>query len=81
MSSVSEIFEAAQSLPAGERAWLIEALWDTMESTEWAPPSDEWIAEAERRSRLLDEGQMAVLPWAEVREQARRKAAFDGCAK
>ena len=50
MSSLQEIFEAAQTLPAGERAWLIHALWGTVESKDWVPPGEEWIAEAQHRS-------------------------------
>ena len=78
MSSVEEIFEAAQTLPAGERAWLIHALWDTVESKDWVPPSEEWIAEAQRRSKHLDAGQMTVSPWADVRDRTRRQAGLDG---
>ncbi len=78
MSSLQEIFEAAQTLPADERVWLIHALWDTVESKDWAPPSEEWIAEAQRRSRQLDAGQMTVSPWPEVRDRARRQAGLDG---
>ena len=78
MSSLQEIFEAAQTLPASERAWLIQALWDTVESKDWVPPGEEWITEAQRRSKQLDAGQMTVSPWAEVRARARRQAGLDG---
>jgi putative addiction module component (TIGR02574 family) len=78
MSSVQEVLEAAQTLPVSDRAWLIQALWDTMESTDWAPPSDAWIAEAQRRSQSIDQGTMTMSPWSEVRERARRKAGLDG---
>ena len=78
MSSAEEIFEAAQTLPAGERAWLIHALWDTVESKDWLPPSEAWLTESQKRSDQLDTGQMTVSPWAEVRERARRQVGLDG---
>jgi putative addiction module component (TIGR02574 family) len=78
MSSVQEVLEAAQTLPAGERAWLIQALWDTMDTADWVAPGEDWIAEAHRRSQLLDRGEMAVSSWSEVRERARRAAGLNG---
>ena len=78
MTTVQEILSAAQTLPPAERAQLIHALWDSVSPDDWAPPSDEWIAEAQRRSAALDAGQMTASPWAEVRKRARRKAGLDG---
>jgi Putative addiction module component len=78
MSSLQEIFEAAQALPAGERASLIHALWGTLDDKDWVPPSKEWILEAQHRSQQLDAAQMSVAPWAEVRLSARRQAGLDG---
>jgi putative addiction module component (TIGR02574 family) len=78
MSSVQEIFEVAKTLPAVERAWLIHALWDTVESKDWMPPSEEWIAEAQQRSKELDAGQMSASPWADVRDRTRRQAGLNG---
>lgn len=78
MRSLQEIYEAAQSLPVDERAWLIHALWDTMGPKDWPPPSEEWMAEIQRRSEQLDRGQLTVAPWAEIRDRARRQAGIDG---
>jgi len=78
MSSVEEVFAAAQSLPADERAWLVHALWETMEPKDWPPLSEEWAAEVQRRSQQIDEGRMTFSSWPEVRERARRKAGLDG---
>ncbi|MGD0900255.1 MAG: addiction module protein [Thermoguttaceae bacterium] len=78
MSTLQEIIDAAQALPAGERAWLIHALWDTMAPEDWAPPSEEWVAESQRRSEEYDAGRMTASPWPEVRDRARRKAGMDG---
>ena len=77
MTTVQEILEAAQSLPSAARARLIHALWESVSSDDWIPPSDEWIGEAQRRSEAYDAGQMTASPWSEVRQRARRKAGLD----
>ena len=78
MTGLNEILIAAQSLPATERAQLIASLWDNVPPNEWVPPSDEWIAEANRRSDLLEAGGMSGSSWSDVRQRARRKAGLDG---
>ncbi|MAG92181.1 MAG: hypothetical protein CMJ48_00300 [Planctomycetaceae bacterium] len=77
MTTVQEILDAAQALPSADRARLIHALWETVSPDDWAPPSDEWIAEAQRRSEAYDAGEMTASPWSEVRQRARRKAGLD----
>ena len=77
MTTVQEILDAAQALPSAERAQLIHALWGTVSADDWAPPSDEWVAEAERRSESYDAGKMTASPWSDVRQRARRKAGLD----
>jgi putative addiction module component (TIGR02574 family) len=77
MTTVQEILDAAQTLPSVERAQLIHALWESVSSDDWALPSDEWIAESQRRSEAYDSGQMTASPWSEVRQRARRKAGLD----
>ena len=78
MTSLDEILVAAQSLPPSDRAFLITALWDKLSPDEWAMPSEEWIAEANRRSDALDRGELPGTPWSEVRQRVRRKAGLDG---
>ena len=78
MTTLNEILIAAQSLPAEERAQLVAALWENVSPNDWIPPSDEWIAEANRRSDLFDAGEMSDSPWSDVRQRARRKAGLDG---
>jgi putative addiction module component (TIGR02574 family) len=77
MATVQEILDAAQTLPSPERARLIHALWQSVSPDDWTPPSDEWIAEAQRRSEAYDAGQMTASPWSEVRQRARRQAGLD----
>ena len=76
MTTVQEILDAAQSLPAAERALLIHALWKSVSPDDWALPSKAWIAERQR-SEAYDTGKMTAAPWPEVRQRARRKAGLD----
>ena len=77
MITLQDILNAAQSLPSAERAQLIHALWDSISPQDWAPPSDAWVGESQRRSKVFDDGQMTASPWPEVRQRARRKAGLD----
>jgi hypothetical protein len=47
-------------------------------SARMGAPSDEWIAEANRRSDLFDSGEISGSSWSDVRQRARRKAGLDG---
>ena len=78
MESVNEILSAAQALSASDRVKLIALLWDDLAPHEWAAPSDEWIAEANRRSDAIDDGRLTSDTWENTRERARRKAGLDG---
>jgi putative addiction module component (TIGR02574 family) len=78
MITFDEVFDAAQALPVSDRLRLIEALWEGVPQSDWPPPSEEWIAEAQRRSADYDAGTTTASSWPEVRERARRKAGLDG---
>jgi len=71
MSTVEEILNAAQALPAADRAQLLSALWGTVSPEDWSPPANEWIAEAERRSAAYDTGEMTAASWSQVRQRVR----------
>lgn len=77
MTRFDDVLGAAQALTASDRIRLIDALWDTVPSEQWPPPSDQWIGEAQRRSCEYDAGGMPGSPWPEVRDRARRKAGLD----
>ncbi len=77
MSTIQEILDAAQALPAADRAQLLSALWGTVSPEDWPAPADDWIAEAGRRSAAYDTGEMTVAPWSEVRQRGRREAGLD----
>ncbi len=78
MSSLQEIIDAAQALPAYEKVQLIGALWSSVSPEDWASPSSELIAEVQRRSAAYDAGLTTTSPWSEVRERARQRAGLDG---
>lgn len=77
MTTLNEILTAAQVLPASDRAELIAALWEKTSPDVWPVPSEEWIAEVNRRSDAVDAGEMPVAEWTEVRQRARRQAGLD----
>jgi putative addiction module component (TIGR02574 family) len=69
-----DIVKAAVQLPENERVQVVEHLLASLE-----PESDEdvdsaWAAEIERRSRQIKEGTVSLIPWEEVRSQARKRA-------
>lgn len=78
MTTFDEIMGAASNLPASDRLRLIDALRDTVELEAWPAPSEQWIAESQRRSDDLDAGLMQASQWSEVKSRARRKAGLDG---
>ena len=78
MATFDDVLATAQNLPASDRVRLMDALWESMEPTDWPAPSDEWVAEAQRRSAEYDAGKMSASRWPEVRQRARRKAGLDG---
>lgn len=77
MSTFQDILDAARTLTAVDRMRLVDALWVDVPPKDWPVPSEEWIAEAQRRSAAYDQGQTSVSTWPEVRDRARRKAGLD----
>lgn len=74
MNTIRDIIDAAASLPPSERAQLIPLLWDQLAPEEWAHPSSAWLDELNRRSNLIERGEMKVEDWSQVRERALKKA-------
>ncbi len=77
MVTLSEILDAAQNLPSSERARLIASLWETTSPEDWVLPSDDWVAEANRRSDAFDAGKFSGSDWRGVRQRARRAAGLE----
>ncbi len=74
MNTIADVLAAALALPSEDRAKLILLLWDQIPPEDWSMPSAEWIAESNRRSELIDNGEMGADDWKSVRARARRKA-------
>jgi len=72
--TLQDVLDAARRLAVDERKQLFEALWADHAPENWPAPSEEWIAEINRRSAAYDAGQMTAAPWTEVRDRARHKA-------
>jgi len=77
MMTFDDVLGAAQGLPPMDRIRLIHALWDTVPPEEWPAPSEERVAETQRRSAEYDAGRITAAPWSEVRARARRNAGLD----
>jgi len=77
MTRFEDVLGAAFSLTPADRVRLMDELWNRLPPAEWPVPSDEWIAEAQRRSAEYDQGCMPAAPWPEVRARARRKAGLN----
>lgn len=71
--SYDDALQAALALPDTDRAQLVEDLIHTLSPEDAAPLDDAWLAEIDRRSRDFDAGLVQAVPWAEVKERARRR--------
>jgi putative addiction module component (TIGR02574 family) len=77
MPTFQDVLDGARTLTPVDRSRLVDALWEDVSPADWPLPSDEWIAEAQRRSAAFDQGLMSAKPWTEVRDRARQKAGLD----
>lgn len=67
--SVVDLFREAEDLDERERATLAGLL---LESLETEPDSDveaAWTAEIDRRMAQIDAGEVALIPWEEVKDK------------
>jgi putative addiction module component (TIGR02574 family) len=77
-ASLERVIEAALELTESERAELITTLISTFSPADGASLDDAWLAEISRRSAEFDAGSVQALPWAEVKENARKRQAARG---
>ena len=63
--------KAALNLPADERAALAQKLLLSLDEPSDAELEQTWLAEAARRARELDRGEVQAIPAEEVRRKAR----------
>jgi putative addiction module component (TIGR02574 family) len=78
-STLDEVLEKALSLGVEDRAFLAEALQDSLKPADFATPeiAAAWAAEIERRARACERGEMPAEDWrivmARLRENASRR--------
>lgn len=71
MSNSDEIFDAVQTLDPSERWQLVSRLWAALPPEAWDGPSDEELAEWDRRIAEIESGQVEAIPGEQVREYLR----------
>jgi putative addiction module component (TIGR02574 family) len=72
--TTEQLLNAALALPEADRVELIEALLASLQPTDRAPFDESWREVIERRSAERRRGQVAPVPWPEVKRRAREKA-------
>lgn len=76
MSTTTEqLLNAALTLPDDDRFELVEALIASFQSADQPPFDESWREVIRRRSAELSSGQVAGVPWAEVKRRARESTA------
>jgi putative addiction module component (TIGR02574 family) len=67
-----KIVERALKMPARERAEIAQRLLESLDLQMDTDVESAWQSEVERRISELDSGQVACIPWEEVRERLTR---------
>jgi putative addiction module component (TIGR02574 family) len=70
---VQELFQAALELSDEEQLQLVAALVAAVDERGLHPFDDSWLEEVRRRSTEYDDGGVKPIPWAEVKDRARRE--------
>ncbi|HTU17637.1 MAG TPA: addiction module protein [Gemmataceae bacterium] len=73
-ATMENLLNTALTLPEQDRVELVEALIASLQPTDRPPFDESWREVIQRRSAELRSGQVAAVPWAEVKRQAREKA-------
>ena len=73
-TSRDDIFRSALSLAERDRADLIAALIDSLDSEVEEGVEEAWRIEIERRAKELESGAVQSIPWEVVRERLARAA-------
>ena len=71
--AVDQLLQAALKLPDEEQLQLVSALTAAVEERGLRPFDDSWLEEIRRRSAECDAGSVQPIPWAQVKERARRR--------
>lgn len=73
-STIEQVLDAALALPDGDRVELVEALIASFQPEDRPPFDESWLEIVRRRSAELRSGQVAPVPWGEVKNRARERA-------
>jgi putative addiction module component (TIGR02574 family) len=76
--NIEMLLQAVLALSDEEQLQLVAALQSALDERGLRPFDDSWLAEIQRRSAEYDAGVGKAIPWAEVKERARREAASHG---
>jgi putative addiction module component (TIGR02574 family) len=74
VEEVRKIVEQALKMPARERAEIAQRLLESLDRQMDINVESAWQSEVERRISELDSGQVACIPWEEVRERLMRNS-------
>lgn len=69
-ATFEQIEQEVLGLPAGERAQLVEKLWDSLGDSDYPRLSAAWLQEIERRRRDVAEGKAGSVSGEEVSRRA-----------
>jgi putative addiction module component (TIGR02574 family) len=72
--TAEQVLDAALVLPDEDRLELAEALLASLQPSDRSPLDESWREVIRRRSAELQSGQVAGVPWEQVRRQTREKA-------
>jgi putative addiction module component (TIGR02574 family) len=75
--SYDTLLQQALALPEAERENLVHALIPTLPDSEPDSLHPEWAEEIKRRTAEYDAGLVQGTPWAQVRDDARRRLPTD----
>ena len=70
-SNMDHVLSAALELPDGDRVELVEAIIASLQPEDRPPFDESWREVILRRSAELRSGQIAAIPWDEVKRRAR----------
>lgn len=76
--TVEQVLQTALKLAEEEQLQLLSALTAAVEERGLRPFDDTWLEEIRRRSAEYDAGSVQAIPWAEVKERARRRKTGNG---
>jgi putative addiction module component (TIGR02574 family) len=76
--AVEKLLLDALALPDHEQLQFVSALVAAVDERGLRPFDDSWLAEIARRSAEYDAGGVTPIPWAQVKERARREISVRG---